>query len=159
MSRFILKTFGDDEQESQTCGLNHWLMLHLSSGVVRERRHPEQPVGALLPTPTGFLKLFQNLWGNLLFSERVVTWKGFSSIGQTFLLAVRSQSWQTESPREEGPSSPRGAGSQWSLRSRSVASADSSWPCEGVPLPAGALSAGILLTSPGEGASSAKCRD
>ena len=36
-------------------------MLHLSSGVVRERRHPEQPVGALLPTPTGFLKLFQNL--------------------------------------------------------------------------------------------------
>lgn len=111
-------------------------MLHLSSGVVRERCHPKQPVGALLPTPTCFLKLFQNLWGNLLFSERVVTWKGFSNIGQIFLPVVCSQSWYTESPQRKGPFSPLGVGWQWSLQSQSVASVLSTWPYEGVLLSA-----------------------
>lgn len=82
-------------------------MMHLSSEVITECCHPKQPVGALLPTPTCFLKLFQNLWGNLLFSERVVTWKGVSDIGQIFLPLLNSQS---ESPWRKGPFSPQGLG-------------------------------------------------
>lgn len=72
-------------------------MQHLSSGVVRERCHPEQPVGAVLPTPTGDLKLFQSLGGNLVFSEGVVTGKDSATGGTAEPVTGISQSpWKLE---------------------------------------------------------------